>query len=143
VGLPDGLYEGTKCVVPIPATWDAEEEAYDGACWTQAMEPDALWMNYYAGYVPPRGLTGCQPLSNFWARNIAVLACSRLMVPLCTCGPALGLVARYREDKSEMKKERSFYSSETTLLNPFGTTWGEEWVWKRIKKFQRGRSVGR
>jgi len=126
----------------IPATWDEDEETWAASCWAQAMEPSAFLANYKAGFVPPRGLVGCEPLSDFWAKMITMLAASRIESPLCSCGNVQTLVDKWRDDKSMSSKTRAYHATAMTLMNPLGTRWGEEYVWKRVGRFM-GEAAGR
>jgi len=129
-------------VTLIPATWVAIEETYAPASWVQSMEPMAFWAYYKAGFVPPRGLVGCEPLSDFWARMIAILAASRIESPMCSCENVRTLVDKWRDDKSMSSKTRAYHSTSLTLMNPLGTRVGEEYVWKRVGRYM-GEAAGR
>ena len=83
-----------------------------------------------------------EPLSQYWANLIAMLATARLEWPLCSCTNVQLLANRWREDLARMNKERSFAVTPDDLQNPFGTRAGETLAWKRITK-SRGKKIGR
>ena len=83
-----------------------------------------------------------EPLDQYWAKLIAMLATARLEWPLCSCTNVQLLADRWREDLARVNTQRSFMISPDDLQNPFGTRAGEALVWKRITK-SRGRKIGR
>lgn len=127
-------------LVPSPATYS--DDVFTRANWAECAEPDAVNLWYRAGYIPPRYRSNVgEPLSQFWAKTIAMLATARLEWPLCTCTNVQLLADRWREDLSRFNEQRSFSVTPDDLQNPFGTRAGETLAWKRITK-SRGRKIG-
>ena len=127
-------------VAPSPATYSAG--VFTSANWAECIEPDAVNLWYRAGYIPPRYRSNVgEPLSQFWAKTIAMLATARLEWPLCTCTNVQLLADRWREDLARFNDQRSFSVTPDDLQNPFGTRAGEALAWKRITK-SRGRKIG-
>jgi len=127
-------------VVPSPATYSAG--VFTSANWVECIEPDAVNLWYRAGYIPPRYRPNVgEPLSQFWAKTIAMLATARLEWPLCTCTNVQLLADRWREDLARLNDLRTFSVTPDDLQNPFGTRAGEALAWKRITK-SRGRKIG-
>lgn len=126
-------------ITPWPGTYDSTTNMFTVASWTQSIEPDTVRLWYRAGFRPERA-RGCELLTNFWAKTIAILATSRLDWPLCTCTNVGLLTDAWREDIAKITRDRSFMLGAGDLDNPFGTRAGESMVWKRLKG--RGRKVG-
>jgi len=130
----------TSFVAPRPATY--ADGVFASANWTEIVEPDALRLWYRAGFIPTRYRSNMnEPLSQYWAKLIAMLATARLEWPLCSCTNVQLLADRWREDLARINEARSFSVTPDDLRNPFGTRAGEALAWKRITK-SRGRKIG-
>lgn len=125
-------------VVPAPGTYDAATGTFTTDLWAGCVEPDLVWLSYYAGLRPERQ-RGCDPLDDWWARVIALLAASRLDVKLCTCANVAKTVDILREDLAEVNRTRSYQNNPDVVSNPFGSRKGEVEAWKKIKGRRRRR----
>jgi hypothetical protein len=98
--------------------------------------PDQVRFWYRAGLVDenrqrhPDG----DPLSEDWARTIAMLATCKLERSLCACGNVSALAEHWREDLSFQGKDGSYFVGFSLLDNPFGTRRGEIAAWKKVSK---------
>lgn len=123
-------------VVPAPATYDTEELIWVGDEPAICRDPDMVKIWYQAGNLDDRFLRGisCEPLSQWWAMTIAMLASARLDRPFCSCGAASGWVDKMQVDLAHLGTDTSYQFSRTTKLldNPFGTRYGEVQAWKRV-----------
>jgi len=119
--------EGT--VVPQPGTWDGESFAL--ASWTEGREPDSVRFWYRAGY-QPEVAPGCDPLSDYWANLIAILATSRLERPLCACSLARAKADVWRTDVTKVNDSGSFQLGMDALDCTLGYRRGEIHVWKHL-----------
>jgi len=115
-------------VTPQPGTWDGD--SFSLASWTEIREPDSVRFWYRAGYVP-EVRPGCEPLSEYWANLIAILASSRLERPLCACSAAQSKVDTWRMDVTR-SDEVSFQLGMDALECPLGHRRGEVYVWKHL-----------
>ena len=123
-------------IVPIPATYDSDDEEWDAASWSGSREPDYVDMWYRAGDISEeyrRSLT-TQPLSEYYAQVIAWITLARLERPICGCSKVKEASERMREDVSRNTRERTFFTPQVLLHNPFGTRYGEVQAWRRISK---------
>jgi hypothetical protein len=130
-------------ITPGPGTWDADDEAFTAATWTESREPDSVRFWYRSGYQPERMPT-CQPLSDYWANLIAILATARLELPLCTCSMVEQKVARWREDLTMVDDAGSHQLGIDALECPLGYRRGEVHVWRHLSKrpgLTKGRAV--
>lgn len=127
-------------VVPYPATYDADTEAWTTTCYCINRAPDMVSLYYYSGNYDDRFLAGrtSEPLSDYWAQTIAWLATARLERPLCDCGASTALAEDLREDLALSASGRSHRVLFRTLDNPFGTRKGEAQAWERVRR-TRGR----
>lgn len=127
-------------LAPRPATF--ADGVFTGANWAETVEPDAVRLWYRAGFLPNRYRSSMdEPLSQYWAKLIAMLATARLEWPLCSCTNVQLLADKWREDLARINVQRSFSVTPDDLQNPFGTRAGEALAWKRITK-SRGRKIG-
>lgn len=123
-------------VVPTPATYDEDEASWQGASWTECREPDTVKIWYYAGELSERYLRGetHEPLSDYLAHTIAMLATGRLERDICACNNAHVLARDWRKDLAFSDETDSYQISEDDLDNPFGTKKGEVMAWKRVSR---------
>jgi len=125
-------------LIPQPATYADGE--FSAASWAAGYEPNIVWLSYCAGLCE-RSIGGCDCLSDYWARTIAILATARLDWKLCSCVNVAKSVEIWREDLARNTDIRTFTVDPDVLSNPFGTRMGEVEAWKRVKG--RGRRLGR
>ena len=120
-----------------PSTWDADDEEFDRACWSESTEPQLVWINYYAGY-RPEGTLPCDLLDNWWARTIAWLATARMDIKLCTCSNVSETVDWLRMDARVTVPGRAITVTPDDISNPFGSRRGEIWAWRRVAGHGKG-----
>lgn len=135
--------ERNSIVAPAPAAYDATDGRWERENWEGSRGPDRLSAWYLSGKRSQQYMNGLtyEPMSNFWAHTIAVLATSRLERPPCSCGNLQTLYDRLRKDASESTRDSSYFQPVSLLTNPLGTRVGEIETWKRISKIapRRGR----
>lgn len=130
-------------LVPTPATY-AAATGWTATGYTVCRAPDQVNLWYRAGDISNEFLGGrtCEPLSDYWASTIAMLATARLVKPPCSCQ---GVRARFdylREDLSKAEGGVSYFAGQDVLSNPLGTSRGEILVWRRALKMIPRRMVG-
>lgn len=120
-------------IVPQAATYDSDDEEWDGECFTVCRDPDLVQLWYYSGDYDEYYLTGqsCEPLSNYLAHPIAWMATARLERPFCSCANVTALAQHLREDLARVGEVSNTLTMEE-LSNPFGTRRGEIMAWRRI-----------
>jgi len=100
--VPFGVSYGTMqlwnpelgIVTPIPATWNATDEAWTVAYWScNGDEPHLARLWYYSGW--PCSIQGL--MEEPFARAVAALATALLMKPICGCGYAEKLAGYWQE----------------------------------------------
>lgn len=133
----------TGQMAAIPATYDATDDEWDTNAWVTWREPDLAKIWYYSG---DRSTTFASnyvtdPLSDWWAQTITMLATARLDRPLCGCNSAQDLADKYSEDLSLSITGKTYISPVQILNNPLGTRRGEVMAWRRISKMLRNRGA--
>lgn len=135
----------TGLVAPSIATYNSTDGVWYSASPTINRTPDRARIWYLAGDMDDDYVAGnrCDPLSDFMARNIAVLATARLERPFCQCGNVTALADHWREELTFQGRDGAHLFDFDLLDNPFGTTRGELMVYKALSMFgKRKISVG-
>ena len=123
-------------VVPSPATYNTDWITQPFTC---GREPDLVKLWYQAGNVDTRYYQSksFDPLSDYWAKIIAMVATARLDRDICGCGcgNTETMFAYWREDMTLSDAGKSHYVnfSGDTLDNPLGTHRGEVMAWNKIR----------
>lgn len=128
-------------VVPRPATY--EDGAWSASAWAVCRDPDQVKVYYQSGLISQPHMQGrdCDPLSDWWAQTIAMLATARLERPFCTCGNSAALAEEWRIDLA-LAGESGRSTPFELLSNPFGTRRGEVRAWQRVSSLARHRLRG-
>ncbi len=125
-------------VAPTPATYDAVEDEWTADCLTIDREPDLVKVWYQAGDIDQKYLQGrtYDPLSDYWARMIAMVATARLDKELCGCGcgDTASKFTLWRTDMTSSEGGKGRSVDWNLLDNPLGIHFGEVEVWKKIKR---------
>jgi hypothetical protein len=130
----------TGFVVPVPASYDADQEVWIKQNATVCREPDIVKLWYYAGDLDQRYLRGtsCDPLSKSWAQTIAWLATARLERAPCACSNVVALFEDLRREINFTPSDGgSYVTSYRQIDNPFGTRKGEIIAFNRCSKLVR------
>jgi hypothetical protein len=122
--------------VPVPATYDSDNEIWEKAAWTECREPDQVKVWYRSGEVSEEGLRGdCDQLDPVLARNIAVLATARMSMRFRASTAVADFVEYYRRDLAESgQSTNTIFTPPEILSNPFGTRRGEVEVYRNLSK---------
>lgn len=136
-------------VVPIPATYDSDDEQWEWQTPTVCRDPDMVKVWYYAGEQSQQFKVGrnCEPLSNDLALAIAWLATARVNRPFCACNNSQafpGSPGNLQRDASftGSRELGTFAISQADLENPFGTRIGEIKAWKKIARMTSSAMLG-
>jgi len=121
----------TGIVAVEPGTYVAATNSFTNTNFSVGVEPSKARLWYYAGYSNPYA-RGCNKMTEFWKRNIAILASTRLNKPVCTCEGFEQQISHWQEDTSMATQARTFIASPEQ--NPLGTKVGEILVWNSISK---------
>lgn len=131
---------------PTPATYDSTNAQWNTSSLEVCRDPDLVKVFYRAGDVSQEYLSGrsCEPLSQYWAHTIQMLATARVNRPFCTCNNSLTLLNNLQRDLSftGSKVQGSFQVSREDIDNPFGSKLGEVMAWKRVSKLTGSAMVG-
>lgn len=124
-------------VASSPATYDG---GWTNQPFSVGREPDTVKLWYVAGEESEEYRNGwtCDPLSDYWAETIAMLATARLEHEFCGCGKAAEMAEHWRIDIARMGEEVSYAVDFNSglLSNPFGTRVGEIRAWQRTARFR-------
>ncbi len=137
-------------VVPSPASYDSDAGQWDFSTMSVCRDPDLVKLYYKAGEQSQDFLQGktCDPLSNYLAEAIAMLAVAKVPRPFCTCNNSLAmtgnLVDGWQRDLSftGSREQGNFQVSQADLDNPFGTRAGAVLAWKRVGRMTSSVMVG-
>ncbi len=128
-------------VVYKPGTWNADDEAFDSASWTVGREPNLVRLYYYAGW-RNKGLACPRvQMDGNWERVVAYYAATLLDRPLCACDNVKSWTDYWQQDLAINTAEQSRREPMEMLDNPFGTTRGAIYAWKRVKDKMSGKAV--
>lgn len=123
-------------VVPTPATYDDSDARWEEDTFTICREPDQVKINYYAGDIDDRYLSGetCDPMPLYWAQAVTWLAATRVERPFCMCSNVQAMQARLRVDLAQANPDGpNYFLPLEEARNPFGTRRGEVMAWKRLR----------
>jgi hypothetical protein len=125
-------------IAPVPATYSADNERWEQAVYTECREPDTVKIWYQAGEQCEDYLEGwsLDPLTDFWAEAIAMLATAKLEREICACNNAAALAAHWRTDTAVSGQDFSFTANFDLIANPFGTKIGELEAFRRVHAFR-------
>lgn len=124
-------------LVPAPATYDADNEVWNTADYDVCYEPDQVKIYYYSGDQDQRYLDGRthDPLSDRWAKIIAMIATARLDRDFCSCKNLATLVDDWRRDLTRVDRDGpNFFISDRDRDNPFGTRKGEIMAYRQMSR---------
>lgn len=131
----------TGAVVPVPASYDSDQDLWIQDAMSVKRDPDQVALNYYAGLQSNRYLRGltCDPLDDHFARAIAYLATARLERGPCGCEQFVNLANELRRDMTVTSYEGgpSRFTPDSLLLNPFGAKVGEVKAYEMIRRYAR------
>jgi hypothetical protein len=121
--------------VPVPGSYDADNEQWSQAEFSVCRDPDAVKVYYYGGEIGNRWLRGqtCEPMSERWAKIIAEMATARLSKPPCSCNHVRARYEELHRDLAMIGRESSTILDPNLLSNPFGTRQGEVMAWRKIQ----------
>jgi len=127
-------------VTPFPASYS--NGSWTASTWTECREPENVKLWYYAGLVSNdySRSRSSDPLSQEFAKAIAMLTSARLDRPLCGCGNAEQMATAYQEDMAVTEPNgKSYFLSPDVLNSPFGTRVGEVGAWRLVSKLANHR----
>ncbi len=124
-------------LVPHPASYDEDTEAWSASSFLDCRNPDRIRMWYKAGDASNDYLCGnsCDPLSDYMAETVAMLATSRLKRSFCGCCGATAKADYWQTDMARQGEDESFLFEFSLTANPFGTKIGEMQAFRRLSAF--------
>lgn len=124
-------------VVPHPATYDETDMTWKPKTFLDCREPDYVRMWYKAGDASNDYLCGdtCDPLSDYMAETVAMLATARLKRSFCGCCGATAKADYWQTDMARQGEDQSFLFEFSLTANPFGTKIGEMQAFRRLSAF--------
>lgn len=130
--------------VPVPATYDSDDERWEKDKWTECREPDQVKVWYRAGEQSEDGLRGgCNKLDTNLARTIAMLTTARFMCNVGSNNNLSNMMKYWQRDQSESLETSTIFTPPEILNNPLGTRRGEVEAYKSLFKLrERTMSVG-
>ncbi len=130
-------------VVPVPATFDEDNEQWNPAQWACNREPSSVKVWYYAGEVSEqfKRSTTCRPMTTRMERAVANLATARLKRPYPANNNVLSFVRDLQRDRTVTPPDgESFLLSEDDLDNPFGTLGGEIKTYRSLRTLKKDKT---
>lgn len=127
-----------------PGTWDATDEVYTTAYWTDCRSADRVRLWYRAGWRNMSLATPNLTMDAMWARAVTYLALALLDRPLCGCEALRAFTAHWKEDLGINVSNQAASSSVqlgTLLNNPIGTTRGAIYAWRLVQRNALGENV--
>lgn len=127
-------------VVPTPGSYSSG--AWASAEFTGGRSPDQVKMWYYSGYRSEEYLVGYSndPLDQWLAEAIAVLATARLEREICICNSER--IKRLQDEAAFSSEAGNFLAiSDDLQASPFGTKVGEVQAYRRVKRAKKHKVV--
>lgn len=124
-------------IAAVPAVYDSDDGRWEQTTLLECREPDLVKVWYQAGNQDDDYIAGytLDPLSDFWAVTIAMLATAKLERDICACNNALTLARHWMTDIAFTGNDTSYITDFEILGNPFGTKMGELEAWRRCRSF--------
>lgn len=117
-----------------PTVWNSETLMMDGAALARGTQPDILRLYYYAGWRDNSKACSRVDMDDYWERSVAYYAAALLDRPICECNNMRAFVGHWQEDLAITRAGGETHRiAEDDLNNPFGTTRGAVFAWKRVK----------
>ena len=129
--------QDASILIPLPASYNEETLAWDYISSSCTGEPDRMTFWYQAGDKSSKYLAGqtCDPLSDYMAETIAMLATARLKRTFCGCCGASAKAEHWQTDMARQGEDESFLFEFGLTANPFGTKIGEMQAFRRLSAF--------
>lgn len=123
-------------LAPSPAVYDETNGVWVSSNLT-CREPDQLRLWYRAGAVSDQYSCSnhCDPLSDYFAQTVAMLATARLKKAFCGCCGATARAEYWQTDMARQGEDASFLFEFSLTANPFGTKIGEVQAFRRLSAF--------
>jgi hypothetical protein len=124
-------------LAPSPAAYNESTGQWAPQTYLNCREPDQLRLWYQAGAVSDDYAcnNNCDPLSDYFAQTIAMLATSRLKRTFCGCCGASAKAEHWQTDMARQGEDASFLFEFSLTANPFGTKIGEVNTFRRLSAF--------
>lgn len=137
--------ERNGLVIPQPGTWDGVSE-FDSAYLLECRGADKMRAWYRAGWRAKGLVAPMVQMEPDWERAITYLALTLLDRPLCTCENLRAYTMYWAEDLAGTSStatggSMTFRLSDAVLDNPFGTTRGAIYAWRRVREYRLGEAV--
>lgn len=124
-----------------PATWNATTLVFDTAAWAVGRQPDLIRLWYYAGWQARDRAFPLRDMDTMFEHMIAYYAAGLLERPICECNNVRAFVEKWQADMAVEPEGVQYKIREKELENPFGTTRGALYAWRRVKDLARGRAA--
>lgn len=124
-----------------PATWNADDSAFDTEAWAEERDPDRLRLYYYAGWRDESLTCPATQMDKELERAVAYYATALMDRNLCGCGNVAQFAQHWRDDLAMSNAGRSYQNGARVIDNPFGSTRGALYAWDVVN--QDGRRIAR
>lgn len=122
-------------LVPAPGSWNASNQTFDSAVWSNCREPDQLRLWYYSGYTDLKLARPYAELSPYWKDAIAYFSVSKFARPLCGCDNVSNFIDKWRRDASFASQEEGGFTVTAELAaNKLGTALGALYAYRQIHR---------
>lgn len=115
--------------------WNADTDQYDFEQWAVRRTPDVVRLYYYAGW-QDKSLDYTNRMDPEWERAVTYMSAALLDRPPCDC--VKGHWERWRQDLTLVAGDedgKPYFRQPTKILdNPFGSTRGELYAWRKVRE---------
>ena len=120
-------------VVPSPASWDVDTQAFVASEFSACREPDQIRLWYYSGYRDQSVARPYVEISPYWKYAVAYFAASKFERAVCGCSNINQFIEKWRRDGAfTSANEGGFTMTAEQASNRLGTSMGALYAWKRI-----------
>lgn len=122
-------------LVPAPASWNADNQEFDGAVYAACRDPDQVRLWYYSGWKDETVTRPLVEMSAYWKFAVAVFAVSKFERAVCGCSNVNQFVEKWRRDAAfESMSEGGFKVTAEMMSNKLGTSMGALYAYKQIHR---------
>ena len=129
-------------IVPAPATWSSDDQAFTGQSFSSCRGPDQALLYYYAGNRDMRLAMPKSKMEKFWELAVTYYSAGLLQKPSCGCDNVTNFIEHWQMEREYSSKDSgTYFQTMSQLTNPLGSTNGAKYAYDKVK--MPGRKLGR